>query len=108
MHKVKWSPFQTVCHIFLGLRVKSKSSCAAGRPRSSEHSLERNLEIQQTIHNIKFGNLLGSICSIRHLETDVFTVIEVISMWYRGSLKAILTPLKSEHRKTTLLLVPAP
>lgn len=38
------SPFQTECRISSGRRVKSNSSCGAGRPGSSERSQGRNLQ----------------------------------------------------------------
>lgn len=80
-----------VCHIFSGLTVKLKSSCDAGRLHSSEHSLERNLEIQETIHNISADDPLMLNCEMGYVIIITFTAFDVLSIKYRGSLKAVLT-----------------
>lgn len=98
-HKInEMSPSQMECHIFSGLRVKLKSSCGAGRLHSFEHSQERNLEIQATIHNISHEDdpLIVYIyfklnCKMGHVNIIAVMASEVLSIQYRGSLKAVLT-----------------
>lgn len=51
----KTLPFQRVCHIFSGLRVKLKSSCDAGRLHSPERYPERNLEAQEFITMVQMS-----------------------------------------------------